>query len=135
VGFRAEKIHLGLYGGNLASPLRAKQDTENTCDGQPGPRCQLSPLLLVNQDPVRIQFSRQGNRLGLSSMELHQEKAKQARILRRANLDPLSSNGILNCLPRCGVRVGNQFFSYAKRYPNLGELRLQEFETTNRGEV
>lgn len=78
MGFIAEEIHLRLDGGNLTSALGAKQDSQDTCDGEAGPRCQLTPLLFVNEDEVRMEVSRQGNRFGLSSVELQREKPEQA---------------------------------------------------------
>jgi len=53
VGFGAVVIHFGFDGGNLAGVLGPKQDSQNTCDGETGPRCQLASLLFVNEDEVR----------------------------------------------------------------------------------
>ena len=82
-----------------------------------------------------MEVRRQGNRLGFSSMELQQEKTEQARVLRSTNLNLLGSNGVLDHRLRNGVRMGCKFFSYAERYPKLGELGFQEFETADRGQI
>ena len=66
VSFVAEESHLRLDGGNLPSALGTQQDTHDTCDSEAGLRGQLAPLLFVNEDEVRIEIRRQGNRLGLS---------------------------------------------------------------------
>ena len=117
MGFGAEEIHLRLDGSNLTCVLGAKQDSQDTCDGEADPRCQLAPFLFVKEHEVRIDFRRQGNRLRLSSMELQQENLEQPGATRRSNLHPLRLNGVLDRCLRNWVRVGRELSVHGIGYP------------------
>ncbi len=117
VGFGAEEIHFWLDSSNLTCALGAKQDSQNTCDGEADPRCQLAPLLFVKEHEVCIDFRRQGDCLCLSSMKLQQESLEQPGASRSSNLYPLRLNGVLNRHLCNWVGMGREFFSHGTGYP------------------
>jgi hypothetical protein len=64
-----------------------------------------------------MEVRRQGNRLGLSSIELQRKKPEQAAALRRSNLYLIRSNRVLDRRLRNWVGVGREFRSHGIGYP------------------
>jgi len=61
-------------------------------------------------------------------MKLSHQNAEQAGILHGGDLYPLGSDGLVDCIARCGVGMRSQFLADRVRNPNDRKLRLKQLE-------